>query len=51
MRDEYRDAVLRHYRLVAFTLPGEPVRYVGCAIRNDAVGRILAAGRAPPQRR
>ena len=45
LRPEWRDRVLANYQAVGLELPGTPPRFVGCAIRNDAVGRIIAAGR------
>jgi hypothetical protein len=40
----WRDRVLAHYELVGMAVPTSPVRYVGCALRKDAVERILRAG-------
>ncbi len=44
LRPEWHDRVMSHYDLVGFTLLGNPVRYVGCALRHDCVRRIVAAG-------
>ena len=49
MRDEWRERVLGHYQLIGMTLLGSPVRYVGCAVRNDVADRIVAAGVALQQ--
>ncbi len=46
MRPEWNDRVMSHYTLVGLTLPGQPARYVGVAVRNDCTARIMAAGDA-----
>ena len=46
----WRDTIVASYSLVGLTLPGKPVRYAGCMLRNDVAERVLEAGRrlAPP---
>src|SRR5439155_543600 len=46
----WRDRIVSSYSLVGLTLPGTPVRYAGCMLRNDVAERVLEAGRrlAPP---
>jgi len=44
LRPEWHDRVMSHYELVGLTLLGEPVRFVGCALRRDCTDRILEAG-------
>jgi hypothetical protein len=45
----WRERVLDRYELVGMAIPTRPIRYVGCALRRDAVDRILAAGAATRQ--
>jgi len=45
MRPEWRARVLAHYELVGLTLVGDPMRYVGCALRRDVADRVLEAGK------
>jgi len=46
LEPEWRDRVLAHYELVGMRLAGTPVRFVGCAVRRDAVDRIIEAASA-----
>lgn len=43
LEPQWRPRVMSHYELVGMKLEGEPVRYVGCAIRRDVANRIIAA--------
>lgn len=39
----WRERIMEHYQLVGFALPGEPPRYVACALRNDVAQRMIEA--------